>query len=394
MSAKKYLKTVPPQPPAQPVAKTEKEEQLWKALKRHIMRERERKKQEMEAEVEEERLRKEREAREKQDVMTLGETKEQIQKLEKTLQELRNEKQQLFLQLKKVLNEDDNRKRQMKVEMFPIHNIPQQQIFLPQRTTTIAPHQQHLIHKSNQPINVSKRTHSPSPQGYYKQPSTSQTYPPPQQKSQYCPPGTLFYPSNQPPPNPQDNRQPQPQIIYPPYQGNIAMPIRQAYHVDITPQQGPPPQGPPKVSEVKPGPVPGSTSGNVYHITLDQQGIPQGPTQQNPGPPPQLKAITIEKIPQDRGVPYHIELKHDDRKDIRQTQPPPQQPPQPSTHLPEGIVYSSALRAGAIPMHAIAANQQMPKGSITQGYPQSRPPPIPNTVPQQPTQMHYQRHRY
>lgn len=69
---------------------------------------------ELEAEVEEERLRKEREAREKQDVMTLGETKEQIQMLEKQLQELRNEKQQLFLQLKKVLNEDDNRKRQMK----------------------------------------------------------------------------------------------------------------------------------------------------------------------------------------------------------------------------------------------------------------------------------------
>lgn len=45
MSAKKYLKTVPPQPPAQPVVKTEKEEQLWNALKRHIMRERERKKQ-------------------------------------------------------------------------------------------------------------------------------------------------------------------------------------------------------------------------------------------------------------------------------------------------------------------------------------------------------------
>lgn len=64
--------------------------------------------------MEEERLRREREEREKQDVMTLGETKEQILILEKNLEELRNEKQQLFLQLKKVLNEDDNRKRQMK----------------------------------------------------------------------------------------------------------------------------------------------------------------------------------------------------------------------------------------------------------------------------------------
>lgn len=70
----------------------------------------------MEAEVEEERLRKEREAREKQDVMTLGETREQIQLLDDKLSSLRNEKQQLFLQLKKVLNEDDNRKKQMRKE--------------------------------------------------------------------------------------------------------------------------------------------------------------------------------------------------------------------------------------------------------------------------------------
>lgn len=411
MSAKKYLKTVPPQPPAQPVVKTEKEEQLWNALKRHIMRERERKKQELEAEVEEERLRKEREAREKQDVMTLGETKEQIQMLEKQLQELRNEKQQLFLQLKKVLNEDDNRKRQMKesVEMFAIHN-PQPQIFLPQRTpTAMPPHPQHLIHKSTPTVNVAKRTHSPSPQGYYKQSNASQAYPPPQpqkleegrrgpgevaravlwNKSQYCQPGTIFYPSNPPLQNPQDNRQTQPQIIYPPYQGNLPMPMRQSYHVDIPQQQGPPPPVPQKVPELgKAGPG----SGNVYHITLDQQGMPQPP--QNPGPPPQLKAITIEKIPQDRGVPYHIELKHDDRKDLRQPLTSQQPPPQ-TSHLPEGIVYNSALRQGGIPMHAIASNQQMSKGgSITQGYPPARPPPIPNPQQPQPPQIHYQRHRY
>ncbi|KXJ74229.1 hypothetical protein RP20_CCG014115 [Aedes albopictus] len=398
MSAKKYLKTVPPQPPAQPVVKTEKEEQLWNALKRHIMRERERKKQELEAEVEEERLRKEREAREKQDVMTLGETKEQIQMLEKQLQELRNEKQQLFLQLKKVLNEDDNRKRQMKesVEMFAVHSIPQQQTYLPQRTTTaMPPHQPHLIHKTTPPVNVAKRTHSPSPQGYYKQQTASPAYPPPQpQKSQYCPPGTLFYPANAPqPPNQPDNRQPpQPQIIYPPYQGGLPMSIRQSYHVDLASQQGPVPPGPQKAPElIKPGPGPGPAPGNVYHITLDQQGMPQPP--QNPGPPPQLKAITIEKIPQDRGVPYHIELKHDDRKDLRQPQQPPQQPP--TTHIPEGMVYNSALRPAGIPMHAIAANQQMPKGgSITQGYPPARPQQMPNLQQPPAPQIHYQRHRY
>lgn len=62
--------------------------------------------------MEEERLRKEREERDRQDAMTLGETKEQIQILNSRLEELRNEKQQLFLRLKKVLNEDESRKKQ------------------------------------------------------------------------------------------------------------------------------------------------------------------------------------------------------------------------------------------------------------------------------------------
>lgn len=101
---------------------------------------------EQEAEVEEERLRKEREERDRQDAMTLGETKEQIQILNTRLKELRNEKQQLFLRLKKVLNEDENRKKQQlqkDSEMFALQSIVQQQgshqqIFLPPRT----PHQQ------------------------------------------------------------------------------------------------------------------------------------------------------------------------------------------------------------------------------------------------------------
>lgn len=91
---------------------SEHSEQMWKVLKAHILRERARKRQEREQEVEEERLRKEREAREQQDVMTLGETREQISQLEQKLTQLKEEKHQLFLQLKKVLNEDDNRRRQ------------------------------------------------------------------------------------------------------------------------------------------------------------------------------------------------------------------------------------------------------------------------------------------
>lgn len=100
--------------PAAVAEKSDNKDQMWNALRRHILRERQRQKQEREAEVEEERLRKEREAREQQDVMTLGETREQILQLEIKLTQLKEEKHQLFLQLKKVLNEDDNRRRQVK----------------------------------------------------------------------------------------------------------------------------------------------------------------------------------------------------------------------------------------------------------------------------------------
>lgn len=120
----------------QPAAKKERDELLWQALKEHIMKERQKKKEgmywdrscnkcllimvalfvwlfiEQEAEVEEERLRKEREERDRQDAMTLGETRDQIQLLNTRLEELKNEKQQLFLRLKKVLNEDEIRKKQ------------------------------------------------------------------------------------------------------------------------------------------------------------------------------------------------------------------------------------------------------------------------------------------
>jgi G protein pathway suppressor 2 len=68
---------------------------------------------EQEADAEVERQRKERERQQKQDVMTLGETKMQIEQQEAKLAQLKEEKHQLFLQLKKVLNEDDSRRRQM-----------------------------------------------------------------------------------------------------------------------------------------------------------------------------------------------------------------------------------------------------------------------------------------
>lgn len=73
---------------------------------------------EQEADAEEERLRKERERQQKQDVMTLGETREQISNLENELSQLKEEKHQLFLQLKKVLNEDDRRRQLIKETRF------------------------------------------------------------------------------------------------------------------------------------------------------------------------------------------------------------------------------------------------------------------------------------
>lgn len=98
--------------------KTKDSEQMWKALKAHIIRERQRKKQEREAEVEEERQRKEREATEQQQVMSLGETKEQISQLELKIKQLREEKHELFLQLKKVLNGDDKRRQLVKENKY------------------------------------------------------------------------------------------------------------------------------------------------------------------------------------------------------------------------------------------------------------------------------------
>ncbi|GBP63179.1 G protein pathway suppressor 2 [Eumeta japonica] len=99
------------------------EQKMWSALKKYIIKERQRKKEEYEAEIEEERLRKEREARERQDVMTLEETKEQIEQLEQKLKQLEKEKQQLFMQLKKVLNEDEIRKRQQAKESNEIQSM-------------------------------------------------------------------------------------------------------------------------------------------------------------------------------------------------------------------------------------------------------------------------------
>ncbi|XP_018331704.1 G protein pathway suppressor 2 [Agrilus planipennis] len=220
---------------------TDRSEQMWNALKRHILRERERKKQEREQEVEEERLRKEREAREQQDVMTLGETREQIQQLEAKLRKLKEEKHQLFLQLKKVLNEDDNRRRQLvkeSNEMLTIQTLStsgmvQTRIFLPQSLAGPPPIPQNF--------KFGKRLRSPSPphstpasiyhQSYAYKPAavTNSSYQTsPQKTPQYSgicgypvPPQELsiYYPQN-----PLTSRE-QPRGLY-------ESPRTQAYHID------------------------------------------------------------------------------------------------------------------------------------------------------------------
>lgn len=207
--------------PAAVNEKSDRSEQMWKALKAHIQRERARKKQEREAEVEEERLRKEREAREQQDVMTLGETREQIQQLEGKLQQLKEEKHQLFLQLKKVLNEDDNRRRQLVKEsndMLTIQAIPStglvhQQLFIPQTVPRPAAVPQQSFKA------VNKRPRSPSPQPPAAPPPTTiyhqgYTYKPPtvgNSAYQGSPQKTPQYPS-------------QPGTYYPPQELSIYYP--------------------------------------------------------------------------------------------------------------------------------------------------------------------------
>ncbi|XP_046744425.1 G protein pathway suppressor 2 isoform X1 [Diprion similis] len=201
--------------PAVIVEPPQRSEQMWQALKTHITRERQRKKQEQEADAEEERQRKERERQQKQDVMTLGETRVQISRLESELSQLKDEKHQLFLQLKKVLNEDDNRRRQLIKEtsvtsevLSAVGGYPgagagvvHPQLFLPLQTrsphykvpATAPTHSMLPSVRTIHRIGPLKRTHSPSPpltaspyhSGYgYKPPPSIPSYNPPPAKSE------------------------------------------------------------------------------------------------------------------------------------------------------------------------------------------------------------------
>ncbi|XP_069776305.1 G protein pathway suppressor 2 isoform X2 [Narcine bancroftii] len=92
---------------------------MARALHQHVMKERARKRQE-EEEVDkmmEQKMKEEQERKRKKEMeerMSLEETKEQISKMELKLQNLQEEKHQLFLQLKKVLHEEEKRRAKMK----------------------------------------------------------------------------------------------------------------------------------------------------------------------------------------------------------------------------------------------------------------------------------------
>nr|KAG5699789.1 hypothetical protein BaRGS_013509 [Batillaria attramentaria] len=92
---------------------------MYEALKRHIMNERAKIKQEQEQDALIERIRKEREQRKKkeeEEALTLEQTKEQLAQLERKLEQLRQEKHQLFLQLKKVLNQEEETRRRAQIK--------------------------------------------------------------------------------------------------------------------------------------------------------------------------------------------------------------------------------------------------------------------------------------
>nr|XP_033334032.1 extensin isoform X2 [Megalopta genalis] len=203
--------------PAVIVGPPQRSEQMWQALKTHIIRERQRKKQEQEADAEEERLRKERERQQKQDVMTLGETREQISTLENELSQLKDEKHQLFLQLKKVLNEDDNRRRQLIKEANVCSEVltavggypgagprvvhPQVFLPLPQSSSPLYKVTVGTPTHTLLPSGPLKRTHSPSPPptaspyhagyGYKPAPSIPSYNPAPSKNNQYS--ASSFY---------------------------------------------------------------------------------------------------------------------------------------------------------------------------------------------------------
>ncbi|XP_014668993.1 PREDICTED: G protein pathway suppressor 2-like [Priapulus caudatus] len=99
---------------------------MYDSLKVHIMGQRQKKKQEQEADAAVQRLKKEREAKAKQEKMTIEQTKEQLGEMDNKLETLKQEKHELFLQLKKVLHEEGNRRKALAPEKSDMVPAPYQ----------------------------------------------------------------------------------------------------------------------------------------------------------------------------------------------------------------------------------------------------------------------------
>ncbi|KAH8390963.1 hypothetical protein KR215_002882 [Drosophila sulfurigaster] len=379
-------------------AAAERAEKLRGSLKGFILADRQRRQEEYERQVEELRLRREQEARERENNLSLEDTRGQITRLDEQLADLHQKKHQLVVQLKKVLNDDETRKKQAKEnELFALQqaqalqaqaSVATAQVFMP--PVRLQHHQMPMLQKppGSQSTSV-KRGRSPSPpsqqqqqhQAYYKSPAS---YAPQQQKHddyrraadyakmswnkqtpQYPSSGTLFYQTTAAPPTTQAHQvaDARLQSIY-----NYSLPLRPAYHVEL--QSGPSAT----VSKAPPGsqsPSPSSSQAakvaqqpmQVLHINLDQPPpISQADLVQVQSVQTSKPQVTMEKL-SDR---YHIEVKHDG-VGVGVAPPPP-------PHLlSEGVIYKPHL--GELPLHPnvlqiSTSSAQNPKatGSITQGY--------------------------
>ncbi|EDW57280.2 G protein pathway suppressor 2 isoform X3 [Drosophila virilis] len=358
-------------------AAAERAEKLRGSLKGFILADRKRRQEEYERQCEELRLRREREARERENNLSLADTRGEISRLDEQLADLHHKKHQLVVQLKKVLNDDETRKKQAKEnELFALQQVQAMQqaaaasaataqVFL---TSGRIHHQLPILQKQppapgTQAASV-KRGRSPSPpskqhQAYYKSPAN---YAQQQTKStaQYPSTGTLFYQTTAAPPTTQHQAEARLQSIY----NNYGLPLRPGYHVELQ-------TGPSATVSKAPGsqsPSPKAQPMQVLHINLDQPPISQADLVQVQTAASSLTVqtskpqVTMEKLP-DR---YHIEVKHEGSTQSHV-------PPPPHLLSEGGVIYKPmqselSLHPNVLQISTSAAQNPKATGSITQGY--------------------------
>ncbi|XP_064540277.1 uncharacterized protein LOC135429752 isoform X2 [Drosophila montana] len=373
-------------------AAAERAEKLRGSLKGFILADRQRRQEEYERQCEELRLRREREARERENNLSLAETRGEISRLDEQLADLHQKKHQLVVQLKKVLNDDETRKKQAKEnELFALQQVQAMQqaaasaataqVFL---TSSRIHHQLPLLQKPATPGSQTtsvKRGRSPSPpsqqhQAYYKSPAN---YAQQQSKhddycraadyakmswnkstAQYPSTGTLFYQTTAAPPTTQHQAEARLQSIY----NNYGLPLRSGYHVELQ-------AGPSATVSKAPGsqsPSPKAQPMQVLHINLDQPPITQADLVQVQTSASSLTVqtskpqVTMEKLP-DR---YHIEVKHEGSSQSHV-------PPPPHLLSEGGVIYKPmqselSLHPNVLQISTSAAQNPKATGSITQGY--------------------------